>query len=214
MSVDIAVPEAAAQRHAATDMLWVLGTRRSVPPSQLGLPGPSPEQLRHILSIASRVPDHGSLAPWRFITVHGEARGKLGSALADAYIRADGAPPREQAERTAARIRDTFSAPPVTVFVVSRADPAARVPEWEQVLSAGAVCMNLIVAASALGFVGNWLTGWVAYNARARQILGLAEHERVAGFIPIGTSRNSTPERPRPSLDEIVTAWPANSDAP
>ncbi len=213
MSAEIAVSEAAAQRHAAADMFWVLETRRSLPPSQLDLPGPSPEQLRRILSVASRVPDHGSLVPWRFITVQGEACGKLSAKLADGYLKSDGAPPREQAERVAARIRDTFNAPPVTVFVVSRADPAARVPEWEQVLSAGAACMNLIVAASALGFATNWLTGWVAYSASARKILGLTEHERVAGFIPIGTSHNSAPERPRPSLDEMVTAWAAHSDA-
>jgi nitroreductase len=210
-SADTATSELIAQRHVAADMLWVLETRRSVPPQQLDLPAPSPEQLRRILTIASRVPDHGSLVPWRFITVQGEARGRLGAAFADAYLRSDGAQPQEQAERTAARIRDAFSTPPVTVFVVSRADAAARFPEWEQTLSAGAACMNLIVAASALGFAANWLTGWVAYSASARKILGLTEQERIAGFIPIGTSRNAAPERPRPALDDIVTAWPADT---
>lgn len=211
-SADSALSEASAQRHAAADMLWVLETRRSIPPSQLDLPGPSPEHMRRILAIASRVPDHGGLVPWRFITVQGEARAALGAKFAHAYLKSDVVPPPEQAERVAARIRDTISAPPLTVFVVSRVDPAARIPEWEQILSAGAACMNLIVAASALGFAANWLTGWMAYSASARRILGLAEHERIAGFIPIGTSRNAASERPRPPLDAIVTPWPGDMD--
>ena len=211
-SADPVTSEAVAARHAASDMLWVLETRRSVPPSLLDAPGPTPEQLRRILTIAARVPDHGGLVPWRFITVQCEARQQLAQTLADAYVRANGIPPPEQAERVAARIRNTFSAPLVTVFVVSRIDPAARIPEWEQILSAGAACMNLLTAASALGFAATWLSGWVAYSAEARRLLGLTEHERIAGFIPIGTARSAAPDRPRPSLEAIVTAWPAGSD--
>ncbi len=200
-------PDALAAKHATSDMLWVLETRRAVPPLALQPPGPSPEQLRRVLAIAARVPDHGNLVPWRFITVQGDARRGLAGLLAKAYITSNAAPAAEQTQKMAQRIEEVFSAPPLIVFVVSRTDPQSRIPEWERILSAGAACMNLLTAATAMGFGANWLTGWAAYSPEARTVIGLAEQERIAGFIPIGTSHSMPDDRQRPALDVITMPW-------
>jgi nitroreductase len=198
-----------AANRAASDMLWRLETRRSVAPLALHSPGPTAEQLHRLLTIAARVPDHGTLVPWRFITVQGEARRQLAASLAQLYLAASPAPDSEQARKTAARIEAVYAAPPVIVLVVSCPNAASQIPEWEQVLSAGAACMNLLSAASAMGFAANWLTGWAAYSSEARALMGLADTERLAGFIPIGTCTERPPERPRPALDAVVASWPS-----
>lgn len=148
--------------------------------------------------------------PWRFITVQGEARRRLAEALARLYLAGSPAPDSQQARKTAARIEAVYAAPPVIVLVVSRTNPSAHIPEWEQLLSAGAACMSLLTAASAMGFAANWLTGWAAYSPEARALLGLAEAERLAGVIPIGTCAQRAPERPRPALEAVVASWPAH----
>jgi nitroreductase len=196
-----------AAKRAASDMLWRLEARRSVAPLALRSPGPTAEQLRRLLTIAARVPDHGALVPWRFVTVQGEARRQLAQALAHLYLTASPAPDSEQARKTAARIEAVYATPPVIVLVVSRTNPASQIPEWEQVLSAGAACMNLLTATNAMGFAANWLTGWAAYSPEARALMGLADTERLAGFIPIGTCTEPPPERPRPPLDAVVESW-------
>jgi nitroreductase len=190
-------------------MLWLLETRRSVAPLALQPPGPTSEQLRRLLTIAARVPDHGVLVPWRFITVEGDARRHLAAAIAQLYLDSSPAPATEQARKNAARIEAAYASPPVIVLVVSRVRAATQIPEWEQTLSAGAVCMNLLTAATAMGFAANWLTGWAAYSAEARALIGLAEDERLAGFIPISTSRKPPADRPRPALDSVVSNWSA-----
>lgn len=183
--------------------LDLLSRRRSVPVSFLAEPGPDPDQLATLLTIASRVPDHGRLAPWRFIVFEGEGRRVLGDKLADLVASRDPeTPPARLAEE-----RARFARAPVVVGVVSRAAPHARIPVWEQELSAGAACFALEVAAHAMGFAANWLSEWVAYDAEAGRILGLAEGERVAGFIHIGTPTVPPQERPRPSLGDIVSHW-------
>lgn len=196
------------------DAIAVLETRRSVDPDFLAAPGPDSAQLERLLTIAARVPDHGALEPWRFIVFEGAAREAASARLAEAYQAAlatdlaDLARDNpEKAQRTLAKMPRLLARAPVVVVVVSRADPAARKPEWEQVLSAGAACMNLITAATAMGFAADWLTGWPAYDARARAILGVTEHEKVAGIIHIGTATRSAPERRRPDLASITTRW-------
>lgn len=161
-------------------------------------PGPSKEQLALILKAAARVPDHGKLFPWRFIVFEGEGRARMGVVLADAQ-KALGAD-----EKTIALERERFLRAPVVVGVVSRVTPGIKIPEWEQMLSAGAVCQNMLVAAHALGFVANWITEWCAYDANVAKALGLSAGERVAGFIYIGTSAVTLEDRPRPEMDEIV----------
>lgn len=164
-------------------------------------PGPTVTELDTILTIGARVPDHGKLAPWRFIVFDGDARARAGNALA-LILEGRGS----DADRIAFT-KGAFLRAPVVVAVVSSAGPHPKIPEWEQVLSAGAVCMNLCHAAHALGYVANWLTDWFAYDAAALPVLGLKDGERVAGFVYIGTAAEPPQERPRPALTDIVTRW-------
>ena len=166
-------------------------------------PGPSPGEVDELLAVAARVPDHGKLAPWRFIVFADEARHRAGEALA-AIVAADApdaSPKRLDLER------QRLAQAPVVVAVVSRASPHAKIPEWEQVMSAGAVAMNLVVAANAMGFSTSWLSEWYAYDPRAKAALGLAPHENVAGFIHIGNAAATPEDRVRPVMAEIVTRF-------
>lgn len=167
----------------------------------MAAPGPTRGELETILSLAARVPDHGKLAPWRFIVFDGDARARAGEVIAAAYR-------AENPEATEARLdgeRRRLQQAPVVVAVVSRAAPHAKIPEWEQVLSAGAVAMNLVVAANALGFVTSWLTEWYSYDARVAAGLGLSGPERFAGFVHIGRPTAAIEDRIRPEMAEIVT---------
>ncbi|MDB5559769.1 MAG: nitroreductase [Enterovirga sp.] len=164
-------------------------------------PGPDAAELEAILKVASRVPDHGKLAPWRFLVIEGEARERIGATIAAAF-RADepeAAPDRVETERR------RLARAPLVVAVVSTARPHVKIPEWEQVLSAGAVCMNLVVAANLLGFATSWLTEWYAFDRRVLEALGLSAEEELAGFIHIGRAAEVPPDRPRPDLAHIVT---------
>lgn len=178
-------------------------TRRSVSANALGDPGPDSAQLDRILTAAARVPDHKKLVPWRFILFQGDAREAFGRVLADICRQEEPASSAVRLEMEAKR----FLRAPLVIAVISRVTSPSPVPEWEQVLSAGAACQNLVVAASALGFGVNWVTEWCAYSAGVRQALGLQENEKVAGFVYIGTADSKPEERPRPALDEIVSAW-------
>jgi len=177
--------------------------RRSVPPRWLGEPGPSEQELETLLKAASRVPDHGKLVPWRFIVIQGDARQRLGEVLAAAF-KADN--PGASEEQVAAE-RERFSKAPLVVAVVSRVVPHVKIPDWEQVLSAGAVCMNLLNAAAALGYGASWLSGWAAFDRRVLDALGLSSEERMAGFIHLGTAKEKPADRDRPNLNEIVTRF-------
>jgi nitroreductase len=183
------------------ETLNLLRTRRSVSPNLLTQPGPSPDELQTLLTVASRVPDHGRLAPWRFIVIEGEGRRRIGEAIAAAF-RAD---QPGIAEDKVAFEGNRLSRAPVVVAVVSRAQPHVKIPDWEQVLSAGAACMNLVVAANAMGYGTSWLTEWYAFDRRVLDALGLAPGERIAGFIHIGTPKEPPVERPRPALADLVT---------
>jgi nitroreductase len=181
-----------------------LAARRSVKPDRLVEPGPSPAEVDTILTIASRVPDHKKLAPWRFILLEGEARARLGEVVAEACIAAEKEPPshvRLETERT------RLMRAPLVIAVVSRVTPHRSAPEWEQVLSAGAACLNLCLAANALGYGTSWITEWIAYNEAVSAALHLAANERIAGFIYIGTPTERSDERERPALAEIVSRW-------
>ncbi|MEG9524733.1 MAG: nitroreductase [Hyphomicrobiales bacterium] len=184
-----------------TATLDLLKTRRSVPPPLLDGPGPDRTQLETILSAASRVPDHGKLAPWRFIVIAGEARERLGDIIAQTFA----ADNPEAAPERLAQERSRLTHAPLAIAVVSRAGPHVKIPEWEQVLSAGAATMNLIIAANAAGFATSWLTEWFAYDRRVLDALGLAPTEKLAGFVHIGRARDVPSDRPRPALADIVT---------
>lgn len=184
------------------DTLDLMRVRRSLAPHLMTGPGPTAGELRELLSIAARVPDHGKLAPWRFVIIEGEARDRLGAVAGDLFVQAN---PGADVERVALE-RGRFSRAPLVVAVVSRAAQHPKIPVWEQQLSAGAVCMALTTAAVAMGFVTAWLTEWMAYDRGFMTALGLSDQEVVAGFIHIG--RGQRPEdRVRPVLDDIVTRW-------
>jgi nitroreductase len=182
--------------------LDLLLTRRSGKARDMVAPGPDADQLATILRIASRVPDHGKLAPWRFVVVPGEARAKLADLIEDAY-RAE-KPDAGRLELQA--MRDFATQAPCLVVVMSRPNPASHIPAWEQQLSAGAVCMNLLHGAHALGFVASWLTGWSAYSPAVCAAIG-EPGELVAGFMFIGSPAKALEERPRPALDDVVRIW-------
>ena len=188
-----------------SDALELLTTRRSFKAGELGGPAPSAAEVEKLLTIASRVPDHGKLTPWRFIVFEGDARHAAGEVIATAF-RAKY--PDAKAEHIDAE-RKRFTRAPLVVAVVSRAAPHVKIPEWEQVLSAGAAAMNLVLAAHALGYGANWITEWYAYDRKALDALGLAPHERIAGFIHIGRPPGPPEDRPRPPLNEIATRFPA-----
>jgi nitroreductase len=188
---------------AMNETIALLARRRSLAPTNMTGPGPSVAEIETLLTIASRVPDHGKLAPWRFILFQGAARDRAGR-IALALKLADD-PALDEAGRAAERQR--FSRAPLVVAVVSRAAPHVKIPEWEQTLSAGAACMNLTIAANALGYVTGWVSEWCAYDRRFGAAISLAEHERVAGFIHVGRPTIVMEDRPRPALTDIVTVF-------
>lgn len=182
----------------APEVLRFLALRRSTSAVTLAAPAPSRDQLTDLLRLASRAPDHGKLAPWRFIILEGGGKDAFAARLdAVAQDRGD--------VRLAAKLAK-LKIPPLVVVVISSPTPA-DIPEWEQVLSAGAVCTNLVSATLATGFGANWITDWYSYDADATAILGLKDGERVAGFVMIGTPREPPLERERPVLDPLVTRW-------
>ena len=181
--------------------LDLLLSRRSGSAKAMTAPGPSPAQVNVLLKAASRVPDHGKLFPWRFIVFAGEARERMGALLAECLIAVEPQATPERLEQE----RGRFLRAPVVIAVVSRVREAIPVPEWEQILSAGAVCQTLLIAAHAMGFVANWITEWGAYHPLVKNRLGLKSGERIAGFVYIGTSAAPLEERIRPKLEAFVT---------
>jgi len=184
------------------DMIDFLKVRRSTAIKNLAPPGPTNAQLQDILQAASRVPDHNKLSPWWFTVFEGDARAKFGEVLKKAYLREDkdAAPAKLDLEA------ERFLRAPVVIAVISRIKEG-KAPQWEQILSAGAACYNLCLAANALGFGTNWVTEWTAYNEDVRAALGCDERDNIAGFIYIGTAAEKSEERERPVLDNIVNSW-------
>jgi nitroreductase len=178
--------------HESADALALLARRRSTKVAHFIDPGPSSGEIDALIRLAARVPDHGKLGPWRFVVMEGEARGRAGEAIAAVIAGDEGV---DELRLTVAR--NHFKRAPAVVMVVSTAAPHAKIPEWEQQLSSGAVCFSMLVAAHAMGYAACWLTEWPAYDARTRAALGLAEHERVAGFAYLGTAREQPTERVR-----------------
>jgi len=187
------------------DALDLLKTRRSVKPMDLACPGPSAAEIETLLTVAARVPDHGKLVPWRFVVFEGDARLAVGETIAAAF-QADH--PQANGDQIEFERRRLARAP-LVVAVVSRAAPHVKIPEWEQVLSAGAAAMTLVHAAYALGFAASWITEWYAYDRRVLDKLGLAPHERIVGFVHIGRPARGTEERARPALADIVNRFPS-----
>lgn len=180
-------------------------TRRSVGMAFLKEPGPDVAELEQLLTIATRVPDHGKIAPWRLVVIDGDARAEAGEKLAEIYARRN--PGADEASVAVERQR--FLPAPLTVVVISAPKDHPKVPEFEQLLSAGNVALNLVHAAYALGFAASWVTRWYAFDAEAAAMLGAGPGERIVGFIHIGTPTAVIEDRPRPELTDVVTRWVA-----
>ena len=181
----------------------LMKTRRSVKPIELSGPAPSAAEIDTLLTIASRVPDHGKLTPWRFIVFEGDARARAGETIAQVFKATHPEATADQVEFEKKRLARA----PLVVAVVSRAAPHVKIPEWEQVLSAGAAAMSLVLAAHAHGFAANWITEWYAYDRRVLDALGLGAQEKIAGFVHIGHPAQPPGDRPRPPLSDIVTRY-------
>jgi nitroreductase len=190
-----------APANPSEETLALLARRRSTTAKAMTGPGPSAGELETLLKIAARTPDHGKLFPWRFVVFEAEARARFGEIL-EARLR--DIEPDGPAERYALE-RSRFERAPVVISVISAVTPDHKIPEWEQVLSAGAVCQTMLIAASAMGFAAQWLTEWYAYDEVTTKALGLGLSERVAGFIYVGTATEDPTERPRKAPQ--VSRW-------
>jgi nitroreductase len=182
--------------------LDLLLSRKSGSAKAMQGPGPDPEQLKRILAAGVRVPDHGKLTPWRFILFEGEGRARMGEILAECV-----AAERDATSERIEQERGRFMRAPVVIGVVSRARELLPIPTWEQQLSSGAVCMNIVLASHAMGFVANWITEWCAYHPKVLERIGLKPTERIAGFIYVGHPAGPLEDRPRPVLESIVTRF-------
>ena len=183
------------------DTLQTLHQRISTPSRLLSEPGPDATQLRRMLAAAVHVPDHGRLQPWRFIVIRGDNRRRLGEVLARLCVERNPAAAAAAVEKD----RNRFNHAPLVVVVVACLTPGHKVPQREQLLSGGAVCLALLQAADALGFGAQWLTGWAAYDAVIAATLGLADNESVLGFIHIGTAAEPVVDRERPDPDALAS---------
>ncbi|MDQ2634896.1 MAG: nitroreductase [Pseudomonadota bacterium] len=187
----------------ASPIIDYLLTRSSAPIPELKAPAPDDEQIRTILTAASRVPDHGRLAPWRFILYRGEAREKIGEKLLELAERLEGPLPENRRSQELTR----FSRAPLVIGVISSPKENPKIPQWEMFLSGGLAAMNLMIAANALGFGTNMISNWYSDNEEGRALLGLAPHERVVGFVHIGTHEGPGFERPRPDVSTLYADW-------
>jgi nitroreductase len=185
------------------DAIELLKTRRSVKPREMSGPGPSPSELETILTIGARVPDHGKLAPWRFIIFEGDARVRAGDVIAKVFARKNPNASPGEIDVEKRRLADA----PLVIGVVSLTKPHPKVPPWEQEMSAGASAMNIVTAATALGYGACWLSGWFSCDRDVLDGLGLKADEKLAGLIHIGTVSKASEDRPRPVLSDIVTRF-------
>lgn len=179
-----------------------LAQRRSTAIPNMTEPGPSADQIEQLLTLAARTPDHGKLAPWRFLVFSGAGRARAGAIFADRHSTLH--PEADASLRTVEQNR--FLRAPLVVGVVFSPKDSPKVPVWEQQLSAGAVCMNLLHAADSMGFGAKWLTEWIAYDRTVLTALGLEPHEQIAGFIYVGTQQTPEMDRPRPTNAQL-THW-------
>jgi nitroreductase len=189
--------------HRSPETLALLTRRRSATAITMAEPGPSPDQVERLLGIAARVPDHGKLTPWRFMLFEGEARSDFGQILGKVFAAAT----PDAGEAQIAFETNRLNRAPLVIAVISNVLEKHKVPEWEQILSAGAVCQNMLIAASAMGFGAQWLTEWYAYDPQVKDALGLRSGERIAGFIYIGSVTEEPVERARPAAH--IDRWDA-----
>ena len=180
-----------------------LTTRRSTVARMMDEPGPSDDEMKKIMEAGMRVPDHGRLTPWRFIVIRGDARDTIGNVIADAFKKNNPDAIEEQIEIEQERLTRA----PVVIAVVSRVQKEHKIPEWEQVLSAGAACQTMLIAAQSMGYAAQWLTEWYAYDVDVKAAIGAEAGDEIAGFVYLGTGTGKLSDRARPEYDNIVSEW-------
>ena len=186
------------------EILDFMALRRSTPVAQMSGPGPSPEEVDALLRVAARVPDHGKIAPFRFLVFEGDARARAGAVIEAAARKSQSHLPEEAFPLEARR----FERVPVVVAVISQLiEGPKKIPEWEQRLCAAAVCMQLLNASSAMGYAAQWLTEWYAYDPDVSTAFGLGPGELVAGYIYIGSAPEPSAERVRPNMPDLIARW-------
>lgn len=190
-----------------SDLIDFLKTRSSTPIVGLIEPAPSADELAQILTIASRVPDHGKLNPWRFIIYRGDARIQIGEMLAERAAQRAQQQNEEFNDSHREKELKRFSRAPLVIGIICSPRDTGRIPEWEQFLSSGAAAMQLCNAANALGYGSNWITNWYSDDEEGKRLLGVAPYEKVAGFVHLGTPKAPAPDRPRPDLQAIVSDY-------
>jgi nitroreductase len=183
--------------------LDLIQTRRSVSVKDMREPGPNPAQLQVLLQAAHRVPDHGKLGPWRFVIFQGDARADLSRKLAGIFKEDN----PDATEKLLQFQTELFTRAPLVIAVISTAGEHVKIPQWEQIMSAGAACQNILLAAHAMGFGAQWLTEWYGYSDKVKSLLGMELHHHIAGFIYVGSYNEKPEERVRPSLEERVQYW-------
>ncbi len=184
-------------------VLAFLNTRRSFPAAALKEPGPSREEISQIVRLAMRVPDHRRLSPWRIMVFDGPARARAGEVFAARYRELNPQASTQELDRE----RRRFCCAPLVIAVISSPDCDHKTPVWEQELSVGALCFNLLLVANAAGWAGSWLTGWMAFDRQIAREFGLQDHERFAGFFHLGTAKDTVKERPRPAVEALLSYW-------
>ena len=189
-----------------SSILALLASRKSASAKAMGAPGPTPEQLAEILRIAVRVPDHGKLTPWRFILWEGDARARFGAVMRARWAELH----PDHGEQTLAFAEGLFLRAPTVLGVVSSPVESPKIPLWEQQLSAAAVCMNILYAATAMGIGCQWNTDWVVYDAEIAAAMGLKPQEKLAGLVYFGTPTAALEDRPRPDPAALLTRWQAS----
>jgi nitroreductase len=185
------------------DTIDVLTNRQSVGADFLVEPGPGPDALEKILSAALRVPDHGRLFPWRIQVLDKPAQQRLAEVYVARYKALNPAARDNQVEHERKRPQRA----PLLLVVSNRLEPLHKIPILEQTLSGGALCMNILNAAHALGYAGNWVTGWPAFDDDVKHALGVPPNSQIIGFIHIGSPGAPPKDRIRPKLEDIVSAW-------
>ena len=185
------------------DPIEFLVTRRSTVARMMGEPSPNDSELRKIMEAGMRVPDHGRLTPWRFIILRGEARETIGNVIAEAFKKNTPGAIEEQINIE----RERLTRAPVVITVLSRIQRDHKIPEWEQVLSSGAACQTMLIAAQSMGYAAQWLTEWYAYDNDVKNALGAEPGDKISGFVYLGTGIGELKDRARPAYDDIVSEW-------
>ena len=180
-----------------------LTTRRSTVARMMGDPGPNDDELRQIMEAGMRVPDHGRLTPWRFIVIRSDARDTIGDVIVNSFKRNNPDAIQEQIEIEQERLTRA----PIVIAVVSRVHREHKIPVWEQILSSGAACQTMLIAAQSMGYAAQWLTEWYAYDSDVKKAIGAEADDEIAGFVYLGNPVGELTDRARPIYDHIVSEW-------